>query len=462
MLAGLCATAHAAMTHGFRATIEPDSQTYLEFDWSSAATALSQLRTCGYPLFLRFVTTLSSHPAAIPAAHWLAWLLAAGVLYRGLAAAGYRRFVAAWAAGSILFGHAALTFTPVVLADSLASTLSVAAVGFFLATLSCTCRRYNWIGLTATTFLAYLVRPAYLFLIPLWPVLWGLLGSTLFRDAMTQRTRWMRGMRYVAAGVVPFIGFCALRLVVVGHFGLVSFGGYNLIGVVGQFPSAHSIADLPTDLQPLASELVRRRDALPNAELPADYLAMERMFNLTVWQAAVPAAHEEAAGDPVVVNARLSRLSRSLLSLHRNQYVLWLMWNAKHAVKQTVLLMSTDRGVRFLIVAFLLLHAVALWRGPARTAADDEAGRCQQHLETQLLFWVAVGFAAAKTLLVILVEPAIGRYMMAATVLLPAALAVVVARSAANISPSLADSEGDNQSGECQVSLRPNQPVTRS
>ena len=137
LLAWLGATALAAFSHGFRATVEPDSGTYLDFDWSSPAAALSNLRTCGYPLFLAVVTSLSSHPYAVPVVQWLAWLAADWLLYRGLMRAGYRPFVAAWAAGSVLFGHAAQEFTPVVLADSLASALAVAATGCFLGTTAC-------------------------------------------------------------------------------------------------------------------------------------------------------------------------------------------------------------------------------------------------------------------------------------------------------------------------------------
>ena len=288
----------------------------------------------------------------------------------------------------------------------------------------------------ATTFLAYLVRPAYLFLIPLWPVLWVVPVRLLIRDTMDRRTWWVRGARHVAAGVIPFLGFCALRWAIVGHFGIVSFGGYNLIGVVGQFLDEPTIAELPTDLQPLAADMLHRREALPTAEPPRDYLAMERMFNPTVWQAAVPAAKEAAGGVPVQVNSLLSRLSRALLASHRREYLRWFAWNGKHAIKQTALLLMTDRGVQLLVLAFLSLHAASLWRGPAVAAAGDDA--CRGHLERHLLFWTAAGFTAAKTLLVILVEPAIGRYMIAATVLLPAVIAVIVAQSAMCLWPTWA------------------------
>lgn len=449
LLAWLFATTHGLATHGFRATIEPDSETYLNFDWSSPAAALSNLRTCGYPLFLSLVTSLSSRSSAVPVAHWLAWLAVDWLLYRGLVRAGYRPFVAVWAAAALLLGHAAQTFTPVVLADSLASSLSVAAAGCFLGTTSCACLRRDWIGLTVTTFLAYQVRPAFLFLIPLWPVLWVVFGTSRLSEAMSRRTRWVRGGRYVAAGIIPFLTFCAVRWAIVGHFGLVSFGGYNLIGVVGQFPDADSIESLPADLQPLATDMLRRRDALPDAEPPSDYLAMERMFNPTVWQAAVPAARDAARGDAVQVNSLLTRLSRALLAGHGADYLQWLAWNGKHAVKQTVLLLMTDRGVQFLALGFLVLHATSLWRGPSRVATGDGAGGA--NLEPQLLFWTAVGFTAAKTLLVILVEPAIGRYMIAATVLLPAATAVPVARAAWQWLPPAAGVEQPSSS-TCRVS----------
>ena len=59
--------------------------------------------------------------------------------------------------------------------------------------------------------------------------------------------------------IVPFLLFCFLRWVVVGHFGLVSFGGMNIIGIAGQFLTEDMIPKLPETVQPLAVRVLATR-----------------------------------------------------------------------------------------------------------------------------------------------------------------------------------------------------------
>ncbi len=234
--------------------------------------------TVGYPLFLRVLKYASGNPHAIPFAHWLALMFAAFVLLEGMAAAGYQRSTAICSAGTIVFGRAFLKFGPSILADSLACSLAIAAAGCFLSTATNERRRWSWIGLAVLTFLSYQTRPAYLFLVALWP----LLGIFLDRLVVNRGAPWSTSFRrcgvYLAAMAIPFIAFCTVRQSVTGHWGLVSFGGYNAIGIAGQFLDQESIDKMPDDLKPLANLILERTKQLKDAEPPLSFEAMERMY----------------------------------------------------------------------------------------------------------------------------------------------------------------------------------------
>ncbi len=82
-----------------------------------------------------------------------------------------------------------------------------------------------------------------------------------------------------------------------------------------------------------------------------------------------------------------------------------------------------------------LIRSGGAFPEPPRT--DDSRSR-QRCIERHLVFWTAIGFAAAKIELVILVEPAIDRYMEGAAVLLPCIVAVWVADLTEQTFPAVA------------------------
>jgi hypothetical protein len=271
-----------------------------------------------------------------------------------------------------------------------------------------------------------------MFLIPLWPIVSIAADRLILRREASWRTILRRGGGFSAATLVPFALFCTVRWAVVGHWGLVSFGGYNLIGIVGQFLEPDSVESLPHRLQPLAQGMLDKRAELPSYDSPTSFVAMEQAYNPTIWQMAVPTARELHGDDAVAVNRALTELSGRLLRQNLPSYGRWLIWNAIHAVKGIVLLTATDLGTRLLFLLFLLAHAWSLWRGPPAVEGPAPSDVDRQQLavirfrEMHLVFWTALAFATAKTLLVILVEPANDRYMTGAMTLLPAALAVLL------------------------------------
>jgi len=412
----------------FTAVSVPDSKTYQAFDTSSLAAALSQMRTFGYPLFLKLVGDQSY----VPTAHFLAFVLANILFHIGLIQVGYNIWTATWCTIAMLFGRAAIDQLMLIQADSLAISLAIAATGCFLMFVSAARRPLSWLGLSLFTFLTYQVHPSYLFLIPLWPLASWILDAFLLRRLASHREILQRTACVALLSIMPFLAFCTLRWCVVGHWGLVSFGGYNLVGVTGQFLDQRLASELPPRLQPLATEMLQRRPTVGPATTPGDFLAMETMFNPTVWDLAVPIAEQLSDRDPVRVNQLLNDLSREIIRRRPWLYGYWLIANANHARQELMLLLAFDKGITLLLVAYMFMQFISLLGGRAlpqpapRPATDPQKKSIEadRFIELQLLLWLAVLFAAARITLVILVEPAISRYMTGAMVLLPAAAAV--------------------------------------
>ncbi|HUQ71466.1 MAG TPA: hypothetical protein VM165_18200, partial [Planctomycetaceae bacterium] len=245
--------------------------------------------------------------------------------------------------------------------------------------------------------------------------------------------------------IAPYVVFCGLRWSVVGHAGLVSFGGYNIVGIAGQAIDEPLLSELSADVQPLAREILQRRRS---AAVPSDYTAMVDGFNPVIWEVAVPAAKELYDNDTIRINHAFSQLSREVLQRRPEFYMRWLRGNAFIAFANLMQLTLMDYGTLLLGLLCGLRLAWRLWTGPSPSIDVTSADVAQRHLEAHLLLWTAIGFAAAKTLLVLLVEPAGPRYMTPAMSLLPAVLAVWFAHACS-------ESMGNPHSTEAEVPIHP-------
>lgn len=415
-----------ALRSGLTPIPQPDSSSYLDFDWSSLKAVLSQVRTPGYPAFLQLVQWLTGDLRWLPLGHWLAWTLAVYMVYVGLLRAGYRQEIAFAAAAPLMLGRMVLEFGPYVLTDSLAAALAIASAGCFLAVSRKRSGWLAWGGLAATTALAYQIRPAYLYLVPLWPILGLGLDCWLLRPDAPRGEHWRRAAALAAATTAPLLVYCGLRWFMVGDAGLVSFGGYNLVGVAVQYLDDDLARTLPEDLQPLARDILRRRAADPGFGPTTDFLAMEERFNAAVWAIAVPATQERLGADVIEVNRRLMRLSSQILVRRPERYLQWLAWNTPHALRQWCVLTALDKGTLLAIGLFLLLRLQDLLAGRRSRDGPNLAAppAHSDRLESHLLLWTALGMAGAQTALLVLVQPANARYVTPAISLLPAVIAL--------------------------------------
>jgi hypothetical protein len=176
--------------------------------------------------------------------------------------------------------------------------------------------------------------------------------------------------------------------------------------------------ELPPHLQPLAHAILQK--STTSGAKPPGYYEMHENFNNVLWTAVAPAAHELYGNDDVLVNERLSELSREIIRLRPWAYVRWLLPAGKHGVAQLFEYAFLDRPGLLLLTALTVCQVMLIARRrrePEATPLSAAAGAYYFELHAVLL--IALAFAAAKLALVILVEPPIHRYVAAAAIFLP-------------------------------------------
>ncbi|MDY7092556.1 MAG: hypothetical protein SX243_06225 [Acidobacteriota bacterium] len=276
----------------------PDTSGYLALAQLSLDTPqwweklLGTTRTYGYPLFLKLTGWVAPDLTAVPGAHLLCYIFAIVVFWWGFSRYSGRPWLAFWAAMPLFYAEL-LSMVNRVQADALASASAVAGLGLLLGLARRPRSAALWLAVVAVVTYTYHVRPAYLFLLPLFPLLALALRRLLPGEG---RWRWRWGMGLAVALVLPFLAFCSLRWVVMGHFGLVSFGGYNLAGLTTPLLDDELVAELPEGDRELAAAVLelRRKKGLETVGWDTPMEEWYRQYNASVWRVAVPAARQEA------------------------------------------------------------------------------------------------------------------------------------------------------------------------
>lgn len=412
-----------------------DTATYREaLAGTSLREDLAQARTLGYPLFLAAVETLGGADAAVVRAQLALYLLA--VVGFGLGAGAYlgSGWVGLTAATPLFYSRLAGELARALLSDLLAAAFAVLAAAFLLLLVARPPgpgRRTTtaWIGLAAALFAAYHTRPAYLFLIAALPLL-GLV-LTLFHQGSGggRAARWQRTPGLCAVALLPFLAWCGLRWAVVGHFGLVGFGGTNLIGIVGSMLSDELVQELPRQQQPLARAILdgRRRLGLGvSGEL--DYRRWCADYNANVHQIALPAALELHGGPgtdsfQLAANRGFTALSLAVIRRRPGLYLRW-VWEAMVGAIQSMAGSHLLRGIALLLVASA---GVAQVLGRARERPAWARVTMLPGRRAWGLLVAGLVYAALAALVVALVEWPLDRYVFAAELLLPSGLAALAA-----------------------------------
>ena len=415
----------------FRPEVVPDTASYANFPLTQPEAALRQIRPFLYPLVLACSSLLGADFAAVPALHFVAHVAAVVLFMRALRAWKCPPTQAMVVASGLLWSSTLQRYQQCIAPDTLALSVAIGAVSFLLMLIRSPSKRGLWLMLGVCLFATYQMRPAYLFMLPLIPLLavpldWLARPASDFSRATTRQLT----LRLLAVAMLPLLLFATLRWVVVGHFGLVSFGGYNAAGVMGQFLTDDMTEELPVEVQALAKNALRRRDALVtgsslNAEVTTSYSMIESRFDTYTWQIYAPAARDQAPDDLLLTNSLLAKLARSIGFRKPRYYAIWLV-KAGHRGTYTIFSeLLFNQAVLLLLAAYVLIHLRIVWL--RRTGSLPASVVSGDHTDiTSMLLLIALAFSFSKLALVILTTPPLGRFMEAAGVFYPAVLASAV------------------------------------
>ena len=402
----------------FQPVTQIDTMDYANFPLTSVELALNNKRTYVYPCFLKATTTEAIPYMVVPYVQFALAAVAAAVFLATLLRGGWSAGMALAASMPLMTNSIVLDYSAMITPDSLAQSLAILAVSFWLRLIWLPDRVGSLLMLGLLVFLCYQTKPFYLFLMGFVPV-GGVIARWWLYGASSGLVRL--GCKLLFCSTVPFLAWCSLRWFLVGHFGLVSFGGYNVVGIAGQMLRREEVEKISEDLQPLATAILNSRDQRVDWSTRMTYSVYETQYNPMVWQIAVPAAEKIYDGDSRRVNLALAQLSREVIALRPVRYGIWLGHAAKRALTQTVHL-SLVNPVSVCSVCWIVLFFGASWLKSRRNLQQPQVFRYA--VEYQTIVWLGIGFAICATTLVILVETPLARYCAPAAVFLPSILSM--------------------------------------
>lgn len=393
-----------------------DSASYLEASRQGLLGMLHSHRTIGYPLILKAVAVVSPTHQMLPLLHLLAHFAAVFLFNHALRRYGFSAWQAFAASSGLLLMVVNDGAIMGLLTDSLGRTAAIVAVSFLLWVAAAPRRIGPWLGLILSVAAAYQIRPVYLYLIPLTLCL-GLALRRLHAAWQEEATAWFRyGGGLLAAAALPYLGFCLLRLFLIGHFGLVSFGGYNMVGIAADMLDPKLAMRLPTRWQPLAQEILAGQEACQlKRPLVGNRISIGQWtqnYNVNVWEIACPAAVRLYGNDPVTINRELTSFSQEVIRAKTNVYFCFVAYNLREALGMLLQTGWAPQACLLVAISLFLLRALLF-------PFSAPASALPQGLPAEVLVLLGSTFAAANLLLVALVEVVIDRYAQAASQFLP-------------------------------------------
>ncbi len=412
------------LSPGFEPIVRIDSRLYQHLaDRASLLDLLESIRTLGYPLSLRGMGWLSPDLGWLPHVQLGVYCLAVVGLCAALRRFGLSDGAAFAAATPPLYSPLVSFLAPSIMSDLPAASLALATVASLLVVLAEPRKRMAWAGLGLALFLTYQFRPSYLFLVALVPLA-GLASGR------------RRAAALAALAFVPLLAFCAVRWWAVGHFGLVAFTGHNVSGLTTSMLTPELISELPEGERELAVRILeeRQRKGHPAVDASSGVEAWRKPFIANSWRTAVPAARQvweegpgagkagSIQGRDLWVDRRLATLSVAVLRARPGLYLVWL----GRAWVLTLWQTAANPWVWGTAAAAAGAATVAWVR--RRRGGRSASGRTAlpAGLTSSLRFLAfACSFYLLAIGLLLLLQPPEWRYVAAAELLLPGALAAV-------------------------------------
>ncbi|WP_146515912.1 hypothetical protein [Rubripirellula amarantea] len=460
---------YAAITGRLTPHHVADTPSYLNYPLDSLHDALLSPRTPAYPIFLG-VMKATLGLAVVPLIQWIISALAAWAF-----AVEMRRYGStvkvAWAIGFAI----ALSCTALDHQSTLATDAIAASVGIWVVTMLLRWHRTERgfktaIAIIGLSFLAIMIRPAYLALIPFL----GIAGTLIMRMSGGTIGRGLTTSLTPVLGIcLCVIGWMGLRGAVVDDFAILPFGHQNLAGVTFQLVSDEELrAVSPSSSELIEAILAARDDAKRRGFDLADdggqvgmtsaTMTIEARWNDLIYQAIAPAANQQYPDDAVRAHREIAKVNKAIVAKYPLRYARWIALATRRAIWGTVAnwLMNP-----FFLAATLIALGIALERsirstpesvnmrhvnsttGPNETpSSGDAAGKAENNAanvganalvgiesraftdnpigwDSRVLFVVAMLYAICMIGFVILTTPPLGRFADAGAILIPAWIA---------------------------------------
>lgn len=432
-----------------------DSWTYFQFTWEGLAQTLEQPRTFGYPLFLQLYHAISPNLYLFPQLQVALFVCAVLFFYTSLRSYGFAKWTAFVAASPLFYATLLREHAVWVMSEVLAGALVIATVGLTFRACGATRPWWVWIGSALALFLTYQVRPAYVFLILLVPGLLAVLGALRVAGERPYPSLKRIVGTGLAVSVLPFLAFCSLRYGAVGDFGVVSYGGYNLMSITTQFMTNDMVSGFDEDLRPLARAIIEERDKRGIGVEPGRlHVPLDRFGDLAVyysWELFGPLALKYRQGDDIdIQNLKLggaetyrmannrvaNRLAAATFKARPGVHALFYVKSFLYGIARTLV---AEPNIVVLLVIVFPVHCIAsLLRSTpgSERSAPGEAVAEMRELNAVLI--VGALFYLAALFTVILVSPPYDRYLQACAMFLPCILATAgyVTAFALRFSPS--------------------------
>ena len=425
-----------AWSGGLKTVRVADTVSYLNaIELRGLEEVLAFHRTFCYPLFLRTVIAMGRWLEPVATIQVVSYLGSIPLLWYSLKRVSGSGWLA-WAAVFPLPFAGVVSIANLAQPDLLATVATIAAIACLLVLVAGPSRLGWWLGLGLAVFLAYQLRPAAVFLVGFVPFL-GIVWKWLMGDRR-QGLRWSLGL--VATTVLPFVAFGLLRLAVVGHFGVVSFGGVNLAGLAANFLDAELVRELPGEHRPIAKGMLRLRRQRGWEAMDRDSVVLDhfKQYSDNIWDVALPSAMKEhrrlvrlPEGDPdrpkgidrpagVVRNDLLEQASRAILVRRPALYLEWVRGAILYGLYQL------REYVWIVGPAVLLLFTLPLYglRSAGRGAALALDGRVSATLAG--LWVLGVVYFLGYLALVVVVSYPIWRYFLSMILFLPTMMSALL------------------------------------
>lgn len=418
-----------AITGRFDATDVNDTPGYRNFSFASRDDVLTSIRTPGYPLFLRGVELISTAPRAVPIAQFTLFAASVLLFFEALRCTTGRIWLPWLAAASLMSTSMLASYVNTIATETLSAAISILC-GSLILFWSHSQRWWLLLALMLATTAGWLIRPNGVFLVLWIPYIgaWLVAWTSRHGAARTSGRPHVRpGLAFAQlslAVIVPLGAWIGVRAANYGHWGVASFDGYNMIGLVGQFVTPETAQTLSPEQQQVVEAAFANRERRFKdgggsyiTESPTHYLRMEFNHDDTIWTEYVPPTRKVVGDSPLEINSFLSSLSRSIIARQPADYATWLGKATRQAVRKVFFDLLQYPVSLSLLLASIVLYLTA----PVRAAPGTDANTSLAMVRLMAVF--AVSYAVLNLACTIPFVPPRERMTDAAALWAPALLA---------------------------------------